>query len=238
MTSILVWRRRCVGASAVYNFRLVGLDNIYSFRDEIEFPAWLRYAIGATSNALLPFAFACFLARGKRWRAAATLLLMLFFYPITLTKLALFAPFWLLFLALLSSFFEARTSVVLSLFLPLLAGISLAVPVEAGAFPFQRIMNYFGPINFRMIAFPSVALDVYNDFFCARAHTCFLPDFLLGNHSSAVIQWEYLSIHISIEGLPTRQSECLPVCHRRHCFGRTDPGAARRARVRAGDIFL
>ena len=101
------------------------------------------------------------------------MLLMLFFYPITLTKLALFAPFWLLFLALLSSFFEARISVVLSLFLPLLAGIILALPVEAGAFPFQRISNYFGPINFRMIAFPSVALDVYNDFFLRTSSPTF-----------------------------------------------------------------
>jgi uncharacterized membrane protein YdjX (TVP38/TMEM64 family) len=48
---------------------------------------------------LLPFAFACCLARGCRWRAAAALLLMLLLYPITLTKGALFGAFWLLFLA-------------------------------------------------------------------------------------------------------------------------------------------
>src|SRR6202040_961763 len=147
--------------------------DIYSFRGELEFPALLRYAMGAALNALLPFAFACFVARGNRWRAAAALLLMLLFYPITLTKLALFAPFWLLFLALLSRFFATRTSVVLSLFLPLMAGIILALPVVAGAFPYERIMYFFGPINFRMIAFPSVALDVYTDFFSTHDLTYF-----------------------------------------------------------------
>ena len=59
-------------------------------------------------------------------RATTVLLLLLLFYPITLTKLALFAPFWLLFLALLSKFLEARTTVVLSLFLPISAGVILA----------------------------------------------------------------------------------------------------------------
>jgi hypothetical protein len=193
LTLILILAVAVVAAGAVYNFRVVGLDNIYSFRDKIEIPAWLRYAIGATSNASLPFAFACFVARGKRWHAAAALLLILSFYPITLTKLALFAPFWLLFLALLSRFFEARISVVLSLFLPLLAGIILALPVEAGAFPFQRIINYFGPINFRMIAFPSVALDVYNDFFSTHEHTYFCQISFLKPFVSCPYN-EYLSV--------------------------------------------
>ena len=173
LTLILALAAAIIVAGALYNFRLVGLDNIYNFRDEIQLPAWLKYAIGATSNALLPFAFACFMTRGNRWRAAGVLLLLLLFYPITLTKLAVFAPSWLLFLALLSSFSATRTSVVLSLFLPLLAGIILALPVEAGAFPYQRIMNFFGAINFRMIAFPSAALDVYSDFFSAHERTFF-----------------------------------------------------------------
>ncbi len=100
-----------------------------------------------------------------------SLLLLLLFYPITLTKLALFAPFWLLFLALLPRFFEARTSVVLSLLLPISAGVILAC-AESG-FPYEPIRQYFGAVNFRMIAFPSIALDVYNDFFSTHDHTYF-----------------------------------------------------------------
>jgi len=193
LTLILILAVVVIAVGALHHFRLVGLDNMYSYRDEIEIPAWLKYAIGAMSNALLPFAFACFMARGKRWRAAAVLLLLLLFYPITLTKLAVFAPFWLLFLALLSSFFATRTSVVLSLFLPLLAGIILALPVAAGAFPYERIMYFFGPINFRMIAFPSVALDVYTDFFSTHDLTYFCQLSVLKPFVSCPYN-EYLSI--------------------------------------------
>ena len=102
LSFILIFAALVVAVGAFYNFRLVGVSDIYNFRDELQFPVWLAYAMGATSNALLPFAFACFVVRGHRWRAAAVLLLLLLFYPITLTKFALFAPFWLLFLALLS----------------------------------------------------------------------------------------------------------------------------------------
>jgi hypothetical protein len=168
-----------IAAGAFYNFRLVGLTEIYRFRDEIEFPRWLRYATGPTSNALLPFAFACLLARGHRYRAAAVLLLLLLLYPITLTKLALFGPFWLLFLVLLSRFFAARTAVVLSLFLPLSAGVFWIFLFNAGAISFEQVRYFFGAINFRMIALPSIALDFYNHFFSTRDHTRFCQIILL-----------------------------------------------------------
>jgi hypothetical protein len=179
LSFILILAAAIIAIGIFYNFRLVGIDAIYNFRDTLEFPPWLGYAIGATSNALLPFAFACFLARANRWRAAAALLLLLLFYPITLTKLALFAPFWLLFLALLSRFFEARTSVVLSLFLPITAGVILALLFKLGALSYQQIINFFGAINFRMIAIPSSALDFYNDFFSTHSLTQFCQISLL-----------------------------------------------------------
>ena len=173
LSLILILAAATIAAGAFYNFRLVGLTDIYSFRGELEFPTWLRYAIGVTSNALLPFAFACFAARGDRWRAAAVLPLLLLFYPITLSKLALFAPAWLLFLLLLSSFLEARTAVVLSLFLPISAGVILVALLKSEVLSYQQIIYYFGTVNFRMIAFPSIALDVYNDFFSTHDHTHF-----------------------------------------------------------------
>jgi hypothetical protein len=170
---ILILAAAVIACGAFYNFRVVGVGDIYDFRDELQFPAWLGYATGATSNALLPFAFACFVARGNWWRAATVLLLLLLFYPITLTKLALFAPFWLLFLALLSRFLEARTTVVLSLFLPITAGVILAFLFKSGILSYGQIINYFGAVNFRMIALPSSALDFYNDFFSTHDLTHF-----------------------------------------------------------------
>jgi hypothetical protein len=173
LSTILILAATVITVGALYNFRLIGLAEIYSFRDQLEFPAVLRYAMGVTSNALLPFAFACFFTRGNRLRAAAVLLLLLLFYPITLTKLTLFSPFWLLFLALLSRFFEARTSVVLSLLLPALAGVILMLLFESGVLRHALVIDYFGAVNFRMIALPSVVLDYYNDFFSTHDHTYF-----------------------------------------------------------------
>jgi hypothetical protein len=173
LSFILILAAIIVAVGALYNFRLVGVAEIYNFRNELEFPLWLAYAMGATSNALLPFAFACFVARGNLWQAAVVVLLLLLFYPITLTKLTLFAPVWLLFLALLSSFFNARTSVVLSLFLPISAGVILTLLVKSGSLSFEQIRYYFGFVNFRMIAVPSSALDFYNDFFSTHDITYF-----------------------------------------------------------------
>ena len=170
LSLILTLAVAIIATGALYNFRLVSLADMYNFRGNVLFPTWLSYAIGATSSALLPFAFACFVARRNHWRAAAVLLLLLLLYPVTLTKSALFAPLWLLFLALLPRFFPDRTSVVLSLFLPLSAGV---IMVALAGFSHDPIKQYFGAINFRMIAFPAVALDVYSDFFSTHGHTHF-----------------------------------------------------------------
>jgi hypothetical protein len=171
LSSILIFAAAVGAVGASYNFRLADLTQIYNFRDELEFPAALRYAMGVTSNALLPFAFACFVAGGDRWRTAAVLLLLLLFYPITLTKLALFAPFWLLFLLLLSRLFEERIAVVLSLFLPTVAGVVLMWLFDSLPLRYGLFVDYFGAVNFRMMAIPSVVLDYYNDFFSAQPHT-------------------------------------------------------------------
>lgn len=179
LSAILIFAAIIIAAGASYNFKLVGITDIYDFRNELQFPAWLAYAMGATSGALLPFAFACFVARGQRWRAALVLGLLLLFYPITLTKLLLFAPVWLMFLLLLSYISEARTSVVLSLFVPVSIGVVLAFLSQLGLFPHEMIRSYFGALNFRMIAIPSSALDFYNDFFSTHDITLFCQISLL-----------------------------------------------------------
>ena len=173
LTSILLLAAAVIGVGAFYNFRLVGLSEIYEFRSGLEFPGWLIYAMGVTSNALLPFAFACFVVRGKRWRAALSLALLLLFYPVTLSKFGLFAPFWLLFLLALSRLFPARTVVVLSLFIPTLIGVLLASLFDSHTLSQEQIFSYFGTVNFRMIALPSSALDFYNDFFSTHELTHF-----------------------------------------------------------------
>ncbi|MET4089312.1 hypothetical protein [Bradyrhizobium sp. S3.5.5] len=158
-------------AASKYNFRLVSLERIYDFRQGIDFPAPIRYAIGIALSALLPFAFASHLERRQAKRAAFTLLLMLAFYPITLSKAALFAPAFLLWLLILVSLFEARIASILSLLLPLAIGLvltNLAPPGHAGLSE-----AFFKVVNIRMFAIQSSALDIYNSFFSAHPHTYF-----------------------------------------------------------------
>jgi hypothetical protein len=156
-----------IAIGAIYNFRLVPLAQIYDFRDTLESPKVLNYLIPIVSNALLPFAFAGFVARRTYWRAGATLFLLLLFYPITLSKLPLFAPVWLVAILLVSARFRGRTAVIMSLFLPILLGVALHLAFR------RPSALYFSTVNFRMIAIPSNALDVYNDFFSRHDLTWF-----------------------------------------------------------------
>ena len=135
LSLILVLAAATVAVGAFYNFRLVNFSDIYKYREQIEFPALLRYSVGITPNALLPFAFACFVALKRPYRAGIALLLLVLFYPVTLTKLTLFASLWLLFLALLSRLVETRTAVILSLFLPIAAGVPVLLLAKASAIP-------------------------------------------------------------------------------------------------------
>jgi hypothetical protein len=167
LTSILLLAVVTIAVGASYNFRFVAIENIYNIRNNLESPKILNYLIGTTSSALLPFCFAGFLARGARWQAGAVLLLLLFLYPITLTKTALFTPFWLVFILLTSKLFEARIAIVVSLLVPILAGIVLS-----GLFG-GHAARYFSTVNFRLVAIPALAMDVYNDFFARHDFTYF-----------------------------------------------------------------
>jgi hypothetical protein len=123
------------------------------------------------SSTLLPFAFACYWLLGHRWRAVLVLVLLLFFYPILLTKFAFFTPAWLIALAVLSRFLEARTSAIASIFVPMLLGLVLIVLIGATLFSIPG--RYFDLVNIRMMATASSALDIYNHFFDRHPLTWF-----------------------------------------------------------------
>ncbi|BBO11194.1 MULTISPECIES: hypothetical protein [Bradyrhizobium] len=162
-----------VATGVFYNFKLVGFTDIYQFRDELRFPPLLQYAMGIALGALLPFAFACCIEMRARTAAVAILLLFVALYPVTLTKTALFAPAWLGLLWFISTRLEPRVAVIVSLLGPIALGVVLAILSEYGPVPRSIYLNYFGTINFRMIAYPSIALDVYNDFFSRHDLTHF-----------------------------------------------------------------
>jgi hypothetical protein len=154
-------------AGAYYNFSFASLAELSTFRENINTPRILKYALGVTSTTLLPFAFAAFLARKSYVYGAICIFLQLCLFPVTLTKLALFAPLWLIYLYILSKSVSARIAVVLSLLLPLCLGLALSqLPGPASA-------TTFSLINFRMVAIPALAMDVYSDFFSRHELTHF-----------------------------------------------------------------
>lgn len=170
---ILILASVVLAIGASFNVRLVGISDVADVRNRLAFPVWLQYAMDATSTVLLPFAFACFAMLGKPWRAGLSLLLLLLFYPVTLSKSTLLAPAWLPLLALASRYFSTRATTILSLLVPILLGVFLKGLFDAGVLSYAKFMTYFGLVNFRMVALASGAIDVYNDFFASHQLTHF-----------------------------------------------------------------
>ena len=167
LTCLLALGIAAIAIGAAYNFRFVSLAAMNDYRTTLAAPAGLNYLLSIVSTALLPFAFAGFVAMRAYGRAAAVLVLLLLFYPVTINKTALLTPLWLVGVLVLSRIFEARVAVIWSLLGPTVAGLVLFVVLGARAF------SYLEAINFRMVAIPSVALDVYNDFFSRHDLTYF-----------------------------------------------------------------
>lgn len=171
---ILLLALGTIVVASFYNFKLVTMGRVYEFRDELSFPTSIRYLTGIVSTVLLPFACACYLALGRRWWAAVPLVLLLLFYPITLSKFSLFSTAWIVCLLALSRFFEARTTTILLTLLPMLLGV-----VVMATYLNDHTQQYFGLVNIRMMAIPSSAMDVYNDFFASHPLTWFCQISLL-----------------------------------------------------------
>ncbi|WP_334502152.1 hypothetical protein [Bradyrhizobium sp. AZCC 1678] len=201
LTLILLLSLATVLLGASYNFKFVSIENIYNYRSELRFPVILNYVIGITSNALLPFAFACFVGRGDIWRAGAALLLLLLFYPITLSKLALFTPFWLVAMLALSRYFNFKLAVTLSLLVPISVGLLLIILFQHEILPYSMTIPYFGLVNFRMIAVPSLAMDYYNSFFFTHPVTHFCQIRLLKPFVACPYQEQLASVIYNAFGI-------------------------------------
>jgi hypothetical protein len=195
LTFILLFAAATIAAAAIYNFRLVAIENIYDFRDKLQSPAILNYLVGIVRGALLPFAFAGFVMRRAWWSCAAVLFLLLLLYPVTLSKLALFAPAWLICIAVLAKLLESRTATILSLMGPILLGLILLILVKAHA------ATYFFTVNIRMLAVPSVAMDVYNDFFSRNELTYFCQISVLKQIMQCPYQDQLSIVMLGIYGL-------------------------------------
>jgi hypothetical protein len=180
LNAILVSAAAIFVFGAIYNFRPVGFFRMISLdgdvpalREQLVFPTVLNYLIGIASSAALPFAFACFIERKGFGRAALVLGLLLFVYPITLTKMALFSAVWIALFSLVARFIDTKTVVVLSLAVPIGAGIALFTLFAFHALSAKAFEPYFSLVNFRFMTIPSMAMDYYNEFFSKNPLTHF-----------------------------------------------------------------
>jgi hypothetical protein len=136
-------------------------------RNELKFPTVVGYLIGIASSTLLPFAFAFFVMREKYWSGFLVVILLVLLFPITLSKLSLFTPIWLVTIALIARFFEIRVAVIVSLLLPMVSSLlAVLVSRDVGGY-------YFDLANFRLMTIPANALGIYNDFFAQHEPTGF-----------------------------------------------------------------
>ena len=103
--------------------RIVAPGEKYNYRDTLQQSRIIGYALGNCTGALIPFAFACFVAR-RQWFALSLLGgLSLLFYTVTITKFSLALPFYLGFIAILASRYEARSVVILLLLIPIVVAL-------------------------------------------------------------------------------------------------------------------
>jgi hypothetical protein len=161
-------------------FHFVGLSGMVQYRNELAqtHSRLIEYVIGNINGALIPFAFACFLVR-KRWLMLTALCAVsLLFYPVTLTKISLLVAPFMIFMAAISSRFEARTCVILSLLVPLIVGLLAVVGVESTDATSARSV-IFMILNFRLLAIPAISLEHYFAFFSDHPLTHFCQISLL-----------------------------------------------------------
>ncbi len=163
---------------ALYGYRFAGLDDLDRYRALITRPRWLEYMIWNTCGALVPFAVAWVVMQNRWLMAVALCTIQLFFYPITLTKTALFISPFLVFLAIVTRYVSPRWTVLFSLMGPLLLGqLEVAVVRWFGATPSKLYL--FGILNVRLLAIPSISLEHYYAFFSDHPLTYFCQISLL-----------------------------------------------------------
>lgn len=172
LLGLLAFTLMVLAWNALYGFAFVSTAEADRLRGTLSRPTILSYIDSWLVGALLPFAFAWFATRRRYVPAAVSIVLIAAFYPVLLNKTVAFAGVWLPLLFILFSLIEARRAAVLSLLLPLLAGLIVVWLTELGL-PKQIYVLVYGGVNYRMLAFPAMALDRYLDFFASHDLTHF-----------------------------------------------------------------
>jgi hypothetical protein len=164
--AVLLW-------NAYFGAAFVGIHEASELRSRFARPALLNYITGSLTAAALPFAFAWFALQRRYGLAAASICLIVLFYPVLLNKTVLLAALWLPYLFLMFRMFEPKRATVLALLIPVTASLVLYVLAPAEG-PVRLLAQYtFGLINVRMFAIPSIAMNYYSEFFATAQLTGF-----------------------------------------------------------------
>ncbi|MET4445547.1 hypothetical protein ABIB75_003829 [Bradyrhizobium sp. GM2.2] len=172
--AILIIAIGVLGASSFHGFYLVGIEGMIDHRDDIVRSAGMNYILGNMVGAAMPFALACFIEQGRRTMCAVLIIVTLLYYPVTLTKMVLFAAPFMVFVAVVSRWLTLRLTVMVSLLVPLLIGV-IAIAgldwetIKASHWRWEAFMIP----AFRFVAFPSLALEHYLAFFHEHPLTYF-----------------------------------------------------------------
>ncbi len=189
LLGLLVFAVAVLAWNASYGFALVSTAEADRLRGTLSRPTVLSYIDGWLVGALLPFAFAWFATQRRYVPAALSIALIVAFYPVLLNKTVAFAGVWLPLLFILFSLFEARRAAVLSLLLPLLGGL-IVVRLTTLGLPKQIYVLVYGGVNYRMLAFPAMALDRYIDFFSSHDLTHFCQIGIVRNFTGCPYQFQ------------------------------------------------
>ena len=155
-----------LGADAAYGLRFLGFMESMQARGEITRPALLNYLSDMLTCAVLPFALAWSMDRGRLYLTIVAGLVLMAFFPMLLSKVVLFGPIWVLLTYALYRVVEPKLATVISLAVPLLATALLYRLSPSSWVPFFIV-------DVRMIATPAIAIDRYLGFFADHPLTYF-----------------------------------------------------------------
>jgi len=170
---VLCFAAAVLALGSCYGFAFVGIHEAEELRGTFVRPAILNYVMGSLNGAILPFAFAYFAMQSRYFMAAASLLLIVSFYPVLLNKTVLLAAAWLPFLFFMFKTFEPKRATVLSLLIPMTLCLIFYAAAPSGGPVGHFATQIFGFTNIRMFAIPSIAMNYYSEFFASNELTLF-----------------------------------------------------------------
>jgi hypothetical protein len=158
------------------NFRLVGLDEIYSLRDrasdaiEASGSTLLRYAFPWLNGLLLPMIYARAVQKSNYLMILAVVICYGFLFGIWGSKTSLFGPLMLIAASVWTSSGTSRMPLLMITGLTVALIVPALLPFESGVGSLIKL-GWVSVVNMRTFSIPGIAIVQYYDFFSTHAWT-------------------------------------------------------------------